>query len=94
MRDLRRDRAASSAANAMFVASMQRAQALDSYRLVQSRPLVVNGTDNLSAIMSAAVAEAKVQRSRCSRDSWQQLMASALRFTWSRAKVQRAGEGE
>src|SRR5215216_1896889 len=43
MLDLRRDRAASSAANAMFVASMQRAQALDSYRLVQSRPLVVNG---------------------------------------------------
>ena len=94
MRDLRRDRAAPSAVNALFAASMRRARALETRRLVQSRPLVVNGVLDRSAIMSAAIAEAKVQRSRGSSASWPKLMASALRFTWSRAKAQRATEGQ
>jgi hypothetical protein len=93
MRDLRRDRAAPSAVNALFATSMQRARALDTRRLVQSRPLVANGVFDRSAIMSAAIAEAKVQRSRGFPASWQQLIASALRFTWSRAKAQRIEEG-
>jgi hypothetical protein len=94
MRDLRRDRAAPSAVNALFAASMQRARALETRRLVQRRPLVVNCVFDRSALMSAAIAEAKVQRSRGSSASWRQLMASALRFTWSRAKAQRAKEGQ
>ena len=93
MRDLPRDRAAPSAVNALSAASMQRARALDSRRLVQNRPLVVNGVFDRSALMSATTAEAKVQRSRGSSASWSQLMASALRFMWSRAKAQRATEG-
>ena len=93
MRDLRRDRAAPSAVNALFAASMQRARALETRRLVQRRPLVVNCVFDRSALMSAAIAEAKVQRSRGSSASWRQLMASALRFTWSRAKAQLAAEG-
>lgn len=94
MPDLRRDRAAPSAVNALFAASMQRARALDARRLVRSRPLVVSGVFDRSAIMSAAIAEAKVQRSSGSPASWPQLMASALRFTWSRARAQRAKEGQ
>ena len=93
MRDLRGDRASPSITNAMFAASLQRARARDSSRLAQSRSLVVNGSYDRAAIMIAAVAEAKLQRSRGFSGSWQQLMASALRFTWSRAKAQRAAEG-
>ena len=92
MRDLRRDRASPSASNAMFAASLQRARARDASHLAQSRPLVVNGRFDRAAIMRAAIAKAKLQRSRRRSGSWQQLMASALRFTWSRAKVQRAAE--
>jgi hypothetical protein len=88
MRDLSRDRAATPAANAMFAASMQRARALDARRAVQARALVVNGAYDRAAIMSAAIAEAKVERARGSSMSWSGLMASALRFAWTRAKAQ------
>jgi hypothetical protein len=88
MRDLSRDRAVTPAVNAMFAASMQRARALDARRAVQARPLVVNGTYDRAAIMSAAIAEAKVERARGSSQSWSCLMASALRFAWARAKAQ------
>ena len=94
MRDLSRQRVAPAPVSAMFAASVQRARALDARHLVQRRPLVVNGIFDLSAIMSTAIAEAKVQRSRGSSASWPKLMASALRFTWSRAKAQRAKEGQ
>ena len=89
MRDLSRDRAAPSSASLMFAASLQRARALDARRAVQARPLVVNGAYDRSAIMSAAIAEAKAQRARGVSGSWQQLVASALRFAWARAKAQR-----
>ena len=88
MRDLSRQRVSPSAVNAMFTASLQRARALDARRIVRSRPLVVNGIYDRSAIMRAAIAEARVERTRGSSVSWPQLMASALRFTWSRAKAQ------
>jgi hypothetical protein len=94
MRDLSRERVSPSAVNALFAASMQRARALDARRLVQSRPLVVNSLYDLSAIVSAAIAEARVERTRGSSAPWPQLIASALRFTWSRAKAQRARGGQ
>jgi hypothetical protein len=94
VRDLCLDRAAPSAPSVMYLASIQRARALDARRLLQHRTLVVNGAYDLSAIMTAANAEAKLQRSRGSSATWQQLLASALRFTWSRAKAQRIAEGQ
>ena len=90
MRDLRRDRVSPSASNAMFAASLQRARARDASRVGQRRLLIADGSYHRAAIMSAAIAEAKLQRSRGCSGRWQQLLASALRFTWSRAKVQRA----
>ncbi len=89
MRDFSRDRAAPAPASAMFAASMQRARALEARRVVQARPLVVNGAYDRSAIMSAAIAEAKAQRARGAPGSWQVLVGSALRFAWARAKAAR-----
>jgi hypothetical protein len=74
----------------MVAKSMRQARALDSRRIALSRPLVIDGAYDFSAIMNAATAEAKVQQLRCPTASWQQLMASALRFAWGRAKAQRA----
>lgn len=90
MRDLRRDRAPRSAESPLLAASMQRARALDRQRIAVSRSLVIDRAYDYSAIMTAATAEAKVQQLRGSGASWQQLMASALRFAWDRAKAQRA----
>jgi hypothetical protein len=74
----------------MFAASMQRARALQARRTALSRSLVRDGTYDLSAIMSAAMADAKVHRLRDPSRPWRLLVASALRFVWSRAKAQRA----
>lgn len=37
--------------------------------------------------MQAAICEARMQRASGSTRTWQQLMASALRFVWMRAKA-------
>lgn len=60
MHELSRDRATPSGVNAMFAALMQRARTLQALRIVQSRPLLVHGAYDLSAIMSAALADARV----------------------------------
>ena len=90
MPDIRNDRAPAAAVSPMFLASMARARALDARRAAQARPLVVNGAYDRSAIMQVAIAAARVDRARGVSLPWSQLLASALRTAWARAKAQRS----
>jgi hypothetical protein len=88
--DLTRDRAVTvaPAANPMFLRSMERARAATERKLALAAPLVVAGKFDRSAIMKAAVGTARADRARGLSLPWSQLMASALRQTWARAKAQ------
>lgn len=91
MRNLSQDRAApvAAAANPMFLASMARAKAQTARKEALALPLVVAGKFDRSAIMKAALASARADRARGVSLPWSQLMASALRAAWARAKTQR-----
>ncbi len=43
-----------------------------------------------SAIMKAAIAQARLQKAKGSKAPWSQLVGAALRFIWLHAKQQRA----
>jgi hypothetical protein len=88
--DLARDRAAPVAhsANPMFLASMARAKALTARKEALAAPLVVAGKFDRSGIMKAALASARAERARGVALPFSQLMASALRTAWARAKSQ------
>ncbi len=64
--DMARDRVAHVApsANPMFLASLARAKALDARRAALAAPLVVAGRFDRAAIMKAAVAAARLERTR------------------------------
>jgi hypothetical protein len=89
MRDLRKDRAP---ANPGFLASraIETAKLDTARRAAMSRPLLTAEGFDRSAIMSAAIASARADRARGSKHSWHQLLASALRFVWARAKATRS----
>jgi hypothetical protein len=89
MRDLRRDRAAPTKMGGLSAAAMQHARALDARRAAHRQPLWADGRFDLSAIMKAAVTEAKVQQTLPGCGRWQQLLRSSLRFAWARAKAER-----
>jgi hypothetical protein len=86
--DLTRDRAAPVAASPMFLASMARAKALTARKEAFAAPLVVAGKFDRSAIMKAALATARAERARGVALPFSQLMSSALRTAWARAKSQ------
>ncbi len=53
-------------------------------------PFVSGGSFNRSAIMTAAVAQARLTRAKGDKALWSQLMGFALRFAWICARQQRA----
>jgi hypothetical protein len=53
-------------------------------------PFVLGGSFNRSAIMTAAVARARLMRAKGDKAPWSQLMGFALRFAWICARQQRA----
>ena len=53
-------------------------------------PFVSGGSFNRSAIMTAAVARARLMRAKGDKAPWSQLMGFALRFAWICARQQRA----
>ncbi len=89
MRDMRVDRARPAGG---FLASRSLELArLD--RLAKEAAAVpfVSGTSfDRSAIMTAAVARARLMRAKGNRAPWSQLMGFALRFAWICARQQRA----
>jgi len=90
MRDMRADR--SKLANPGFLASasIERARLDRLYKEAAARPFFVAGFYDRSAIMTAAIALARLQRAKGNKASWLQLLSSALKFAWSCAKQQRA----
>jgi hypothetical protein len=88
MRDLRSDRSQPAPG---FLASRSLAMArLDRLaREATTRPLVVAGSYDRSAIMTAALAQARAQRAKGSKAPWPQLVGAALRFAWGRVKTAR-----
>jgi hypothetical protein len=73
----------------MVVKALEAARVLTARNVAHARPLVVNGAYDLSAIMGAALAQARLDRSKGSTLAWSKLVGAALRFVWSRAKVLR-----
>jgi hypothetical protein len=59
-------------------------------REAASVPFAVAGSYDRSAIMKAAIAQARLQKAKGSKLPWSQLVGQALKFIWTRAKQQRA----
>ncbi|WP_404286468.1 hypothetical protein ACD578_15910 [Microvirga sp. RSM25] len=89
MRDMRADRAEPVvgylAARSLEIARLDRLA-----REAASAPLAVAGSYDRSAIMTAAIAQARAQRAKGSKAAWSQLVGSALKSIWRHAKAQRA----
>jgi hypothetical protein len=89
MRDMRNDRA-KPAAGFLATRSLEVAR-LD--RVAKEAAVVsfVSGISfDRSAIMKAAIAQARLQKVKGNKAPWSQLVGSALRFIWLHAKQQRA----
>jgi hypothetical protein len=89
-RDMRNDRAKPVASGFLASASLERARLDRLAKEAASRPLFVAGSFDRSAIMGAAIAQARLQRAKGNKASWSQLLSSALKFAWICAKQQRA----
>lgn len=74
---------------AILARSLEAARVLTARNVAAARPLVANGAYDLSAIMGAALAQARLDRSKGSTIAWSVLIGAALRFVWSRAKALR-----
>ncbi|KLK90777.1 hypothetical protein AA309_23820 [Microvirga vignae] len=90
MRNMRADRAKPVAAGLLASVSLERARLDRLAKEAASRPLFVAGSFDRSAIMTAAIAQARLQRAKGNKASWSQLLASALKFACICAKQQRA----
>jgi hypothetical protein len=89
MRDLCSDRTAPVIPGFLTSRSLEMARLDPLAREAACRPLVVAGDYDRSAIMTAALAQARAQRAKGSKVPWQQLVGAALRFVWARAKAAR-----
>jgi len=90
MRDMRANRSAPVNPGLLASASIERARLDRLYKEAAARPFFVAGSYDRSAIMTAAIALARLQRAKGNKSSWAQLLAFALKFAWSCAKTQRA----
>lgn len=90
MRDMRADRSKSVNPGLLASASIERARLDRLYKEAAARPFFVAGSFDRSAIMKAAIAQARLQRAKGNKVSWSQLLSSALKFAWICAKQQRA----
>lgn len=89
MRDMRSDRAKPVTPGFLASRSLEMARLDRLAREAACRPLVVAGSYDRSAIMTAALAQARVQRAKGSKAPWSQLVGAALRFAWARARAAR-----
>ena len=89
MRDMRADRA-KPVAGFLASRSLELARLDRLAREAAYVPFVSGGSFNRSAIMTAAVARARLMRARGDKAPWSHLMGFALRFAWVCAKQQRA----
>jgi hypothetical protein len=71
-------------------ASRAAAKALDAQRALERMPLATADAYDRSAIMRVALAEAREVRGHGSQKPWRELISSALRMAWLRAKLARS----
>jgi hypothetical protein len=90
LRDLRHERGPRPAVNPVVAQSLQFAKAADALRAIQDRPLLQTCHYDRSAIMALALAMARKERAKGSKAHWWDLMHSALKFAWARARAMRA----
>ncbi|MBQ0820705.1 hypothetical protein KBI52_10860 [Microvirga sp. HBU67558] len=90
MRDLRNDRTKPAVPSFLAARSLEIARLDRLAKEAAARPLAAGGAFDRSAIMGAAIAQARLQRAKGSKASWSDLMASALKSAWIAAKQQRA----
>lgn len=88
MRDLRAERATPVAPGFLASRSLEAARLDRLAREAAAVPFVVAGAFDRSAIMTAAIAQARAQRAK-GKAPWRQLVSTALRFAWARAKAAR-----
>jgi hypothetical protein len=67
-----------------------RLRAAEALHTAKSRPLVVAGHYDRSAIMQLAIADARDERARGSASSWRHLLRMTLKSAWKAAQRQRA----
>ncbi len=70
--------------------ALERARLAAASREAASRPLVVAGAFDRSAIMTAALTEARRLRASGDRRPFRAILSGCLAFTWSRAKLARS----
>jgi hypothetical protein len=90
MRDMRNDRTTPIAPGLLAARSLEIARLDRLAKEAASAPLAVAGSFDRSAIMKAAIAQARLQKAKGNKAPWSQLVGSALRFIWLHAKQQRA----
>lgn len=90
MRDMRNDRANPTKPGLLASASLERARLDRIAKEAAAVPFAVASSYDRSAIMKAAIAQARLQKAKGSKTPWSQLVGSALKFIWLHAKQQRA----
>lgn len=89
MRDMRADRA-KPVPGFLASRSIELARLDRLAREAAAVPFVSSGSFNRSAIMTAAVARARLMRAKGDKAPWSKLVGFTLRFAWICAKQQRA----
>jgi hypothetical protein len=90
MRDLRNDRAAPATPGFLAARSMEIARLDRLAKEAASVPFISGASFDRSAIMKAAVAQARPQKAKGSKSPWSQRVGFALKNIWRHAKAQRA----
>ena len=90
MRDIRKDRVAPAAPGFLAARSIEIARLDRLATEAASVPFISGASFDRSAIMKAAIAQARLQKAKGSKTPWSQLVGFALRFIWLHAKQQRA----
>ena len=89
LRDLRKDRAPRNGLSPIAEKAIEKARLLGNRNAAYAQPMVVGGSYDRSAIMKAAIAQARYLRAHGSKDAWSKLIGAALKTVWANAKAVR-----
>lgn len=90
MRDMRTDRAKPAIPGYLAARSLEIARLDRLAREAGAVPFAAAGYYDRSAIMKAAIAQARAQKAKGDKTAWSQLVGFALKSIWRHAKQQRA----
>jgi hypothetical protein len=69
--------------------AIEKARLLGKRNEAYAQPMVVGGAYDRSAIMKAAIAQARYLRAHGSKEAWSRLIGAALKAIWANAKAVR-----